>query len=103
MTSSHADRSRFIGQYEIGGRDDCARDCDLLLLAARKLARVMIQMIRQAYKPQSRRRMLDAFLLSHDEARRAYEIAIGLERDPSVRRFLQRRQATLSSAMQLGS
>lgn len=29
------------------------------------------------------------------EARRAYEIAIGLERDPAVRRFLQRRQATL--------
>jgi RNA polymerase sigma-70 factor (ECF subfamily) len=26
------------------------------------------------------------------EARRAYEIAIGLERDPAVRRFLQRRQ-----------
>jgi predicted RNA polymerase sigma factor len=39
----------------------------------------------------------------HDEARRAYEIAIGLERDPAVRRFLQRRQATLLSAMQLGS
>jgi predicted RNA polymerase sigma factor len=30
-----------------------------------------------------------------EEARRAYEIAIGLERDPAVRRFLQRRQATL--------
>jgi RNA polymerase sigma-70 factor (ECF subfamily) len=29
------------------------------------------------------------------EARRAYEIAIGLERDPAVRRFLQRRQSTL--------
>ena len=29
------------------------------------------------------------------EARRAYEIAIGLERDPAVRRFLQRRQAAL--------
>jgi predicted RNA polymerase sigma factor len=29
----------------------------------------------------------------HDEARRAYEIAIGLERDPAVRRFLQRRQS----------
>ena len=27
------------------------------------------------------------------EARQAYEIAIGLERDPAVRRFLQRRQA----------
>lgn len=27
-----------------------------------------------------------------DEARRAYDIAIGLERDPAVRRFLQRRQ-----------
>jgi predicted RNA polymerase sigma factor len=30
-----------------------------------------------------------------DEARRAYEIAIGLERDAAVRRFLQRRQAGL--------
>jgi predicted RNA polymerase sigma factor len=29
------------------------------------------------------------------EARHAYEIAIGLERDPAVRRFLQRRQAAL--------
>jgi len=29
------------------------------------------------------------------EARAAYEIAIGLERDPAVRRFLQRRQETL--------
>jgi predicted RNA polymerase sigma factor len=26
---------------------------------------------------------------THGEARRAYEIAIGLERDPAVRRFLQ--------------
>jgi RNA polymerase sigma-70 factor (ECF subfamily) len=33
----------------------------------------------------------------HDEARRAYEIAIGLERDPAVRRFLQRRQSALSA------
>jgi predicted RNA polymerase sigma factor len=33
---------------------------------------------------------------AHGEARRAYEIAIGLERDPAVRRFLQRRQAGLS-------
>jgi len=32
---------------------------------------------------------------SAGEARRAYEIAIGLERDPAVRRFLQRRQALL--------
>jgi len=29
---------------------------------------------------------------AHDEAHRAYEIAIGLERDPAVCRFLQRRQ-----------
>jgi RNA polymerase sigma-70 factor (ECF subfamily) len=29
------------------------------------------------------------------EARQAYELAIGLERDPAVRRFLQRRQAAL--------
>ena len=34
----------------------------------------------------------------HAEASRAYEIAIGLERDPAVRRFLQRRQATLSAS-----
>lgn len=32
----------------------------------------------------------------HHEARHAYEIAIGLERDPSVRRFLQRRQSALA-------
>ena len=30
-----------------------------------------------------------------EAARRAYEIAIGLERDPAVRRFLQRRQSSL--------
>ena len=32
---------------------------------------------------------------AHTEARQAYEIAIGLERDPSVRRFLQQRQSAL--------
>jgi RNA polymerase sigma-70 factor (ECF subfamily) len=32
----------------------------------------------------------------HGEAHRAYEIAIGLERDPAVRRFLQQRQSALS-------
>ena len=32
---------------------------------------------------------------AHGEARRAYEIAIGLERDAAVRRFLQRRRAAL--------
>jgi len=32
---------------------------------------------------------------AHGEARRAYEIAISLERDPAVRRFLQRRQSAL--------
>ena len=30
-----------------------------------------------------------------DEARQAYAIAIGLERDPAVRSFLQQRQSTL--------
>ena len=30
-----------------------------------------------------------------DEARTAYQMAIGLERDPAVRRFLQRRQSLL--------
>jgi predicted RNA polymerase sigma factor len=33
----------------------------------------------------------------YDEAHHAYEIAIGLERDPAVRRFLQRRQSALSN------
>ena len=33
---------------------------------------------------------------AHVEARHAYEIAIGLERDPAVRRFLQHRQSALS-------
>lgn len=32
---------------------------------------------------------------AHDQAHHAYEIAIGLERDPAVRRFLQRRQSAL--------
>jgi RNA polymerase sigma-70 factor (ECF subfamily) len=32
---------------------------------------------------------------AHVEARHAYEIATGLERDPAVRTFLQRRQAAL--------
>jgi RNA polymerase sigma-70 factor (ECF subfamily) len=32
---------------------------------------------------------------AHGEARQAYEMAIGLERDPAVRRFLQQRQGTL--------
>ena len=32
---------------------------------------------------------------ARDEARRAYEIAAGLERDPAVRRFLERRRAAL--------
>jgi RNA polymerase sigma-70 factor (ECF subfamily) len=30
---------------------------------------------------------------AHDEAHQAYEIAIGLESDPAVRRFLQQRQS----------
>ena len=34
---------------------------------------------------------------AHTEARRAYEMAIGLERDPAVRRFLQQRQSALPS------
>ena len=34
---------------------------------------------------------------NHHEARRAYDIAVGLERDPAVRRFLQRRQAAVSA------
>jgi predicted RNA polymerase sigma factor len=32
---------------------------------------------------------------AHGDARRAYGIAIGLERDPAVRRFLQQRQSAL--------
>jgi len=34
---------------------------------------------------------------AREEARRAYEMAIGLEKDPAVRRFLQRREAALGS------
>ena len=34
---------------------------------------------------------------AHGEARNAYEVAIGLERDPAVRRFLQRRLSALPS------
>jgi len=33
---------------------------------------------------------------AHPEARQAYEIAIGLERDPAVRNFLRRRQSALA-------
>jgi RNA polymerase sigma-70 factor (ECF subfamily) len=33
---------------------------------------------------------------ANDEAQHAYEIAIGLERDPAVRRFLRQRQAALA-------
>jgi len=33
---------------------------------------------------------------AHTEARQAYELAIGLERDPAVRRFLQQRQSALN-------
>jgi predicted RNA polymerase sigma factor len=33
---------------------------------------------------------------AHAEARQAYELAIGLERDPAVRRFLQNRQSALN-------
>lgn len=36
-----------------------------------------------------------ARVASPDEARSAYEIAIGLERDPAVRRFLQQRRSAL--------
>jgi predicted RNA polymerase sigma factor len=32
---------------------------------------------------------------ARDEARHAYEVAIGLERDPAVRRFLRQRQTAL--------
>ncbi len=35
---------------------------------------------------------------SHNEARQAYEIAIGLERDPAVRLFLQQRQSELDKS-----
>jgi len=34
---------------------------------------------------------------AHRDARQAYEIAIGLERDPAVRRFLLRRQSGLET------
>lgn len=34
---------------------------------------------------------------AHDQARQAYEVAIGLERDPTVRAFLQKRQGALGA------
>jgi predicted RNA polymerase sigma factor len=34
---------------------------------------------------------------AYGQAREAYEVAIGLERDPAVRRFLQRRLSALPS------
>jgi RNA polymerase sigma-70 factor (ECF subfamily) len=40
---------------------------------------------------------LEARTGAHGEARQAYEIAIGLERNPAIRRFLQRRQSALHS------
>jgi predicted RNA polymerase sigma factor len=33
---------------------------------------------------------------AHSEARQAYEVAIGLERDPAVRHFLRQRQSALT-------
>jgi RNA polymerase sigma-70 factor (ECF subfamily) len=36
----------------------------------------------------------------HDDARKAYEFAIGLERDPAVRLFLQERQAALRDSLE---
>jgi len=33
------------------------------------------------------------------EANHAYDLAIGLERDPAVRRFLQQRQAAMESKL----
>ena len=33
---------------------------------------------------------------AHDEARHAYDVAIGLERDPAVRDFLLQRQSALA-------
>jgi predicted RNA polymerase sigma factor len=41
------------------------------------------------------RAALFALTGEHSQARHAYEIAIGLERDPAVRRFLERRMAAL--------
>jgi len=51
-----------------------------------------------AYQPYwAARAELLARIGAHAEACHAYEIAIGLEHDPSVRRFLQSRQSALSS------
>jgi RNA polymerase sigma-70 factor (ECF subfamily) len=41
------------------------------------------------------RAQLLAAIGDHDEARGAYEVAIGLERDPAVRDFLQRQASRL--------
>jgi RNA polymerase sigma-70 factor (ECF subfamily) len=39
----------------------------------------------------------------HEEAHHAYDLAIGLERDPSVRMFLQQRQRLLIREKILGT
>ena len=36
---------------------------------------------------------------AHNEARHAYDVAIGMERDPAVRRFLERRRSELELAL----
>jgi predicted RNA polymerase sigma factor len=50
-----------------------------------------------SYQPYwAARAALFAQIGDHPQAREAYDIAIGLERDPAVRRFLQRRQSVVT-------
>jgi len=50
-----------------------------------------------SYQPYwAARAALFAQIGAHPQAREAYDIAIGLERDPAVRRFLQRRQSLVT-------
>jgi RNA polymerase sigma-70 factor (ECF subfamily) len=71
---------------------------DAALAALQEVAASVADDVRLAeYQPYwAARAELLARAGAHDEARSAYETAIGLERDPAVRRFLQRRQSALA-------
>ncbi len=78
--------NRALAKAEINGAQAALQDLDELSADARL----------KDYQPYwAARAELLAKAGAQAQARAAYEIAIGLERDPAVRRFLQRRQASL--------
>jgi predicted RNA polymerase sigma factor len=78
------------GWTDAGGTDVARRD---LTDEAMFLARLVTELL--PLEPEALG--LLALMLHAEARRRAYEIAIGLERDPAVRRFLQGRQAALGA------